>query len=180
MAKRLAALASSAIGVLLLLGCLRALSQSQRHLALEPPVPVSTEAAQRFDDKIKSLTGGDFVIDVSEEEVTSYVALRVAEAIPLASPQIRFAQGQVLLAGSLTTPVQLHVTIAGAVWAEEERPKVEFQEGTLAGIRIPRFLLNSLSDTVEELVNEIQGNLGVRHLEVTAGRLRIEGRIRTP
>ena len=180
MAKRLAALTSSAIGVLLVLGCLRALSQSQRNLALETPVPVSAEAAQRFDDKIKRLTGGSFVIDVSEEEVTSYLALRLADTIPLASPQIRFAQGQVLVAGYLTTPVRLRVTFASAVRAEQGQPKVEFQEGTLAGIRIPPFLLSSLSDTVEELVSEIQGYPEIRHLEVTAGRLRIEGSIRTP
>ncbi len=180
MANRLAALTSSAIGVLLLLGCLRGPSQGQKDLPPESPVPISTEAAQRFADKIEGLTGSDFVIEVSEQEVTSYVALRLADAVPLASPQVRFRPGKILLAGDLTTPVQMHVTLTGAIRVVDGRPEIEFQQGTAAGIRIPRLLLSSLSDTVVELMNESQGQLEVRHLDVTDGHLRAEGRIRQP
>lgn len=159
-------------GALLLLGCRSAIDKRA-----EAPIAISQEAAQRLDDKIKSLSSGDFCLELSEQELTSYLALRLTETVPLASPQVHLHPEQILIEGDLSGLLRVHVVLAGTLRDVDSQPEIQLQHASLAGIAIPRFLLDSLSDGLTDLLSQGQGSLQIQRIEVATGRLTIVGRI---
>ncbi len=172
--------AAGALSALLVLICACGGPDQGRRATPTPMVDVTEDAAQRCDAKIGALMGQEFNVEFTDQEVTSYVALRLARAVPLTSPQIRFLPEGILFAGDLTNPIHAHVALAGTVRAVDGRLAIDFQRASLGGLTVPRFLLSSLSDSISEMLSEDQGQAEIQRVELTPGRLIVAGRARQP
>lgn len=144
--------------------------------APQPTLPPSEEAARSFEEKAKALQGVTFEVEFTEQEVTSYMALRAASSGPIASPRISFQPGQVTLEGDLTGPIPGRVTLRGTLQAVDGKPQLQFQEASVAGVPIPAVMLASLSDSLSQMIAESEGEVEVERIDVLDGRIVIAGR----
>ncbi len=145
-----------------------------------PTVAVSEDAAKRLDEKTGDLGEEEFRIELTQEEVTSYIALNLKDSIPLASPQVRFEPGKIILEGDITSPVRGHVTLVFSVSVVDGRPEIHVQEARLGAVSMPSRLLSSLSDSLSEQVREGQGSIEILEIQVLSGSIVIAGRPRQP
>ncbi len=165
----------AALSVSCITPCLAGLRHAQ---APAPTVAISDDAAKRFEDKAEGFGTKQFRIEFTEEEVTSYLALQLKDSLPLASPQVHFLPGKVVLEGDLTSPVRGHITLVGTLTVAGGRPQVQFQEARLGGITAPSSLLGSLSDSLDEAISANAADVEIQQIEVTTGRIVVSGRSR--
>lgn len=184
--KRWLALGVLVAGALLSLSCVTPcapvpfISGPRQAPTLAPTVDISQEAASRFAEKTEGLANPEFRIELTEQEVTSYVALQLKDSLPLTSPQIRFHPGRIILEGDVTEPLRGHVVLSGTVSVIDGRPSAKIQEATIGGIAVPSAMLASLSDSVSELANGSGANIILQQIEVGEGRITLVGSNRTP
>lgn len=145
-----------------------------------PTVPVSTEAAQRFEEELCLPSAGEFSIQASEEEVTSYIALRLHDTVPLAGPQVRFLPGRFVLEGDLTGPVHSYVRVVGTATAVDGRPQITLESAHLGNLTMPRTLLASIADSLLEAISADSTYLGIQSIELAEKSIAISGCIREP
>jgi hypothetical protein len=146
-----------------------------------PTVPVSDEAARGFAEKTDALgKSGDFQLEVTDEEVTSYIALSLNDEVPIAQPQVRFLPGQFVLDGELTRPLRGHIHLTGTVSLADGRPELEFDSASLGGLSLPRSLLTSLSDSFLETAGIDNSKVQLQSIELDAGRVIVTGRMVGP
>jgi hypothetical protein len=147
------------------------------------PVEVSPEAAQRVEAKlVEALTlnpNDQFILRFTDEEVTSYLALKLEEITepPITDPQIRFTKGKIYVAGKLTNvgPVQVRAMIVAAPRVIDDQLVMNIESVYLGPIPVPDTLLGSLSQTIDEALEEAQVNLKIIQVEVFEGELVIVG-----
>ena len=167
---------ATAVAALALLGCrLPRLTGNGLDAVAQPTVPVSQEAAQRFIDKARSLGGQQFRVELTEQEITSYVALYLADQVPLKAPQIRLLPGRLLVQGDVDALLRVRISLTGHVKLAQGQPQIEFEQVTLGSVSLPRFLLGSLSDSVTELVDQSLGSVHLWQVEIRAGYVVISG-----
>lgn len=141
------------------------------------PIPVSTEAVGELQENLaKAATnvpaGGEVNVTVTEQQLTSMVALRLQEQqqeLPIRDPQVFLRDGKIQLfgvaeAGGLTANalivISANVTPEGGVVFKAE-------QASFGPIPVPDNLLEQVSATINEAFT---GNLGS-----TATGLRITG-----
>ena len=149
---------------------------ARRAQVARPTVAISEDAAKRLEEKAANLSTTQFRLELTEEEITSYLALHLDEAVPLASPQVYLLPGKIVLEGDITKPVRSHVTLTGTVSVVSGRVQTEIESAHLGGLSVPRILLASLSDRISEMVRQGQESIEIDSIELLAGRLVIVGR----
>lgn len=142
-------------------------------------VPVSTEEAE----KLISILGrelpldeeGCFVLTVTEEELTSYVALNMQESI--LDPQILLTDGKIYLHGTLVSPIEAPITAAVSVQAKGGHVDVAVETVALDGFPIPETFIDAFALQVEDSVGFAQRheNLVVNDVDITEGELIVRG-----
>lgn len=178
--RRWIALGLVALGVLAAFACRPCCQASRTRPTPGPTVAVSTEAAAHLEERIEGLSPSAFRFELSEEEATSYLALRVADTIPLASPQVRFLPGKIILEGDLTSPVRAHVILAGSLRAVDGRLEIELHEARAGAVTLPPLLLASLADSLSEQLSLAQAGIIIEEVDVRAGTVTVSGRSRQP
>ncbi len=174
-------LATVAAGGLLSLSCvcpcLQGLSARRQHTATapQPTVAISDAAASRFEEKTKAFSDERFDVELTDEEVTSYLALHATPSAPIASPQVAFHPGKVVISGQLTSPVPGHLSLSGTLQVANGRLQFEFQEASLGGLPVPRALLASVSDTTSQMIVDAGADIVIERVELLEGRIRISG-----
>ena len=173
----------AAAGALLLVLCLAYWAPSDGDHRVPTPAPtitVSDDAADRLASKLLAIerTEGDFHLELTEQEATSYLAIRLAGTVPLSSPQIRFLPSQVIVEGDLTGPLRVHVALSCTLRVANNRPQLSIQQGRIANLNVPPFLLDSLSDSITQMLSETQPAIETQGINITSGRLSITGRRR--
>ncbi|MEW6231398.1 MAG: hypothetical protein AB1566_03670 [Chloroflexota bacterium] len=145
------------------------------------PLPVTQEAAQRLEDKLyaamKQSLVSDFTLEATQEEVTSYLALKLPD-MPFLQPQVRFAPDRVIFTGNMTQPIAAPVHVAGSAQAQDGKVTVVLQEAKLGFLSVPGFVLQSISDTMNELLAESQGAIQISRLQILEGKVIVSGRIK--
>ncbi len=141
-----------------------------------PTVPVSAQAAQRLEDAIRMLDADEFRILVSEEEATSYIALRLGDALPLADPQVRFLPDRFMLEGNLLGPVRSHLQVTGTAAAVEGRPHVEIESVRVGRVALPHALLASVADSLLEAIGAASEQIDILSIKLSEGSLMVIGR----
>ncbi len=181
-ARRWLPLAAALVGALFTLSCVTPCCAGLRGRgpAAVPTVAVSEDAAKSLDEKTGDLEGKEFRIQLTQEEVTSYIALNLKDSIPLASPQVRFQPGKIILEGDLTSPVRGHVTLTFSLSVIDGSPQVNVQEAKLGAVSMPGALLSSLSDSLSEQIRQGQGSVEILDIQVLSGSIIIAGRPRQP
>jgi hypothetical protein len=145
------------------------------------PLPVTQEAAQRLEDKLyaamKQSLVSDFTLEATQEEVTSYLALKLPD-MPFLQPQVRFAPDRVTFTGNMTQPIAAPVYVAGSAQAQDGKVTVVLQEAKLGFLSVPGFVLQSISDAMNELLAESQGAIQISRLQILEGKVIVSGRIK--
>jgi len=147
------------------------------------PVEVSPEAAQRVEAKlVEALTlnsSNQFILRFTDEEVTSYLALKLEETAepPITDPQIRFTRGKIYVAGKLTNvgPIQVRAMIVAAPRIMDDQLAIDVENVYFGPIPVPNTLLDSLSQTIDQALEEAQVNLKITQVEVFEDEIVIVG-----
>jgi hypothetical protein len=140
------------------------------------PIPISPDAAQRFERKMWEVVRSpdpQFSLEISSEEVTSYLTLR-ALGIPLADPQVRFVEGRVCLSGTFIglDSMQMNLSVVAAAEMEEGQVRVKIERAILGSIPLPTRLL---SRVINETLQDAQVQFTITRLEIHQDRLIVEG-----
>jgi hypothetical protein len=125
------------------------------------PIPVSTEAAGQLEDIITQAVGssqnGEVTVTVTEEQLTSYLALRAAENpdAPLKDVQVYIRDGQVILfgnaqVGSMTAPAEIRLNVTTNA---EGGLDVAVAEADFGPIPAPQSMLDTLSTALDEAMS---------------------------
>jgi hypothetical protein len=146
-------------------------------------VEVSSEAAQRVEAKlVEALTlnpNDQFILRFTDEEVTSYLALKLEETTepPITDPQIRFTKGKIYVAGELTNigPMQVKAMIVAAPRVMNDQLVIDIERVYLGPIPVPNTLLDSLSQTLDQALEEAQVKLKITQVEVFESEIVIVG-----
>ena len=123
----------------------------------EPTVEVSHEAAERFEEKISQFIRGEagspFRLEITEEELTSYLAESLRGG-PLIKPQVRFMKGRIHVSGAIA-PLRVRFSATCTAQLVKGRVEVTIERATIAGLHIPGFLLNYISQIIEESIEDM-------------------------
>jgi hypothetical protein len=143
--------------------CLAALACSLGSTPTPPasPIPVSTEAAGQIEDlwqsAIENAQNGQVTVVVTEEQLTSYVAVRLAEQpdAPFDDVQIFLRDGKMTLFGNatvrgITAPAQVVLSVSNTA---EGRLQVSIDEADFGPVPVPESMLDTLSEGLNEMMS---------------------------
>jgi hypothetical protein len=125
-----------------------------------PRIPVSTEAAGDLESMIATAVegaqNGRVSIVITEEQLTSYVAVRLAQEpdSALRDAQVYLRDGKVFVhatatAGAVTMPVQIGFIVSTT---PEGRLSLALDEAGLGPVPVPSSVLNAISEGLNEVV----------------------------
>jgi uncharacterized protein YpmS len=166
---------------ILAFSCLPCQTSSQAIPTPLQTVPVSTEAAESLVSKLSQGLAldseGYFVLIITQEELTSYVALNMQES--LRDPQIILGDGKTYLHGTIVSPINAPIAAICSVETEEGGVQITIEAVALAGFPIPETFVESFVQQMEDLITNAQrqGNVEVTEIEITEGKLTIRGRV---
>ena len=163
------------------LSCLPCQTSSQVIPTPIRTVPVSTEEAEnlvsKLDEDVVLDPEGYFVLRFSEEELTSYVALNMAESVT--DPQVILSDGKIFLYGTIVSPVEAPITAICSVETEGGQIQITVDAVALGGFPIPETFVESFAQQIDDLITSAQrqGNVEITEVEITEGELIIRGRV---
>ncbi len=162
------------------LSCLPCQTSSQVIPAPIRTVPVSSAEAEDLLAKLREGlvvdSEGYFTLEVTEEELTSYVALKMEESIT--DPQIIVSDGKIHLYGTIVSPIEAPITAICSVETEGGRVEITVEAVALGGFPIPETFVESFAQQIDDLITSAQrrGNVEITEIEITEGNLTIRGR----
>jgi hypothetical protein len=147
------------------------------------PIAVSTESAGQLEARIQqNLTGEpgqQFILRMTDAEVTSLVATELAsyDGAPVADPQIWFTKGKIYGTGRLVNvmPVETDFYVVASASIQDGRVVVKLEEISAGAIPIPTGVLETISRSVNETVDELQPDVEISALEILEGEIIVKG-----
>jgi hypothetical protein len=129
------------------------------------PIAVSTEAAGSLEESIanalENAENGEVTLVITQEQLTSYVALKLAEDpnTPISNVQVALQEGQMVLygtaeVGGLQAPAIIRLDVATTA---EGRLEVTVAEADFGPLPAPSGLMDTLSSAINETLS---GDLG--------------------
>ena len=179
--------------VILLPALLVACNLGKKASYSETKVPVSQEAADRLVQKLEEAATGKgddaFSLEATDAELTSYIALRMADAIdgledvPLEDLQVQFTGGQMLFSGKLRTvcPFSLNLKVAASAQVDDGQLDLRVEKAQAGAIPIPKGLLKNLSriinETIAEAPERLERAVEITDVEIGEGTIFVSGRV---
>lgn len=161
------------------------------------PIPVSTEAAQSLTDGIKKsfedgLLTGVVTLNVTEPQITSYLALRMQtdpnlqqDNKPLITdPQVYLRDGQMKIYGKTQQGMfAANIGIIINVGVDENgKPKIEIESADFGPFPAPQGINDAITAMVEEAytgsLGPVATGLRIETVNIANGVMTITGRIR--
>ena len=147
------------------------------------PIAVSTESAAQLESRIQQNLGGEqgqqFILRMTDAEVTSLVATKLAEydESPVSDPQIWFTRGKIYGTGKLVNVIPLTTSFYVVAMAriEDGHVVVSIEESSAGALPIPDGLLSTISQSINETVDELQLDVTVSALEILEGEIIVKG-----
>jgi hypothetical protein len=147
------------------------------------PIAVSTEAANQLESRIQRSLSGEpgqqFILRVTDTEVTSLLATKLAvyDESPVADPQVWFTKGNIYGTGRLVNvlPIEADFYLVACARIQDSKVVVEIQEFSAGALPIPDSLLETISQSINETVDELQLDLEVNALEILEGEAIVRG-----
>ncbi len=151
------------------------------------PIVVSTEAAGQLEDIITQAVGnaenGQVTVVVTEEQLTSYFALKMAEDpdSPFKALQIFLRDGQIVLQGDatvqgITAPAEIRLNVTTSAEGELD---ITVADADFGPMPVPQSMLEALSAGIDEMLSGQFGPqaTGVRitNVVVADGQMTITG-----
>ncbi len=150
-----------------------------------PPhrIAVSTEAAgqleARIQENLSSPTGQPFILRLSDAELTSLLTTELAKTpdAPVKNPLVWFTKGKLYGTGTLINvlPIEANFSLVASVEVQDDKLIVKIDQFSAGAIPIPRSVLNMLSQTINQTVDELQLEVTVTDLEILEGEAIITG-----
>ncbi len=148
------------------------------------PVEISSEAAESLETKLKAALqdnpSDSFVLHLTDEEVTSYAATKwtLEGGSPVADPQVRFTQGKVFLAGTLTgvCPFRVRVIAVASAQIVNDQLQMDITEVHLGPLPMPESFLNSVSQSLNETLADAQLDIKITEVQILEGEIIIAGK----
>ncbi len=147
------------------------------------PIVVSTESAAQLESRISQNLGGEpgqqFIMRMTDAEVTSLVATKLAEydESPVADPQIWFTKGKIYGTGRLVNvlPIETNFFVVASARIQDSQVVIAIEESSAGAFPIPNGVLSTISQSINETVDELQFDLSVNALEILEGEAIIKG-----
>ena len=140
------------------------------------PVSASDIAAQSAEDKFTAVVDaalGPVRVDLTDEEATSFLALRVPGS-PFLKPQVHFDGGKAYISGIVDMGVPLKVDSMWAFTTEGARPRVVLERASIGPFALPAILLNSVSSTINEMIDESGAGIAPTTVRSQGGRIVVD------
>ncbi len=179
--RSLCALAAALVGAALSVSCIMprlspCVLGQRRAPNAEPTAAVSEEAARRFEEKTRQFDKASFRVELTEQEVTSYLTLNLGEKLPLSSPEVYFYTDEIVVEGDVTSPVRGHIVLSGSVTVVNGRPRIQFREARIGPLTVSGPVLDSMSESMTEMLQRGSPDIVIDEIELLPGRIVISGR----
>jgi hypothetical protein len=147
------------------------------------PITVSTESAAQLESRIgqnlNGAPGEQFIMRMTDAEITSLVATKLAEhdESPVADPQIWFTKGKIYGTGRLVNvlPIETNFSVVASARIQDDQVVISIEESSAGAFPIPNGVLGTISQSINETVDELQLDLSVNALEILEGEAIIKG-----
>ena len=144
-----------------------------------PPVAVSEEAATSLEEKVRALpTSGSATLTVTQEEVTSFLALRaLTPDLPLQQPQVYFKDdGKIVIRGQLTIqersqPMRIEATPS----LVDGQFNLDVTDARVGPIPVPAGILDQVEGALAEAILAGQRFGRLSEVSVGGGTLTVTG-----
>jgi hypothetical protein len=139
-------------------------------------VKISLDAANRLEAELSKIVtrSGAFRLRITEEEATSYLALKMTEA-PLANPQVRFRGGKIYLSGTFTPPLAADFSAISTAQVVNGQVRITIESMTLGPFPAPANLAASLNQTINETIAEAETKVTITEIQVLDRAIVIAG-----
>lgn len=149
-----------------------------------PTIEVSQAAAQRLEDKLREQLqenpNPQFLIRITNEEATSLVNARLAEAEepPIQEPRVWFTRGRIYVSGRLVNlvPAPMDALLVASVKVVDGQARLHFDDATVGTVKVPKVVLSELEQTINDALATAQINLTITEVQVREGELVVVGR----
>lgn len=152
--------------------------ESVREIRAAQTIPISSEAARRLEDKLMTIDRSfepTFNLVISDEEISSYIDM-VMQDFPLADTRVRFTGGKANLVGTLTSPVELPISIVFKNKPGTFRLELAVEQAHVGPFSIPPSLLIPLVNPINRFISDSVGpSLTVTTIEVEEGSVHLAG-----
>ena len=147
------------------------------------PIAISTEAAGQLESRIqqnlRGQPGQQFILRMGDDEVTSLVATKLAEydGSPVTNPQIWFTRGKIYGTGKLVgfLPIDTEFFIIATARVQDGKVVVEMEKASTGSLPLPTAALDTISQSINETVEESQLGVEVTGLEILEGEVIVKG-----
>ena len=147
------------------------------------PIVVSTEAAGQLESRIqqnlRGQPGQQFILRMTDAEVTSLVDTELSKysESPLSDPQIWFTKGKIYGSGKVTNvlPLDAEIHVVASARVEDGQVQVVVEDVSAGAVPIPDSLLETVSQSINETVDELQLDVQVTALEILEGEAIVQG-----
>ena len=152
-------------------------------------IPVSQAAADRLKENFQremqeASTGDEFRLFVTDEEITSLVALTLQETsgVPLTEPQVWFTAGRIYVTGTFSPlwPFNFRSLIVATAVVDGGRITMQVERAQMGPFPFPERVLASTSQTMNETLTQMQMDLEVTNLQILERELQVAGTRRQP
>jgi len=144
----------------------------------ETPVPVSLQAAESLEETLGRFfslpPNRSFEMGITEEEITSYLAVKYPEAI-FSDTQVRIEENKVCINALITNPIRARIQILCSIRMVNEQIRIEFQQITLGWLNLPSFLLKSLALRLNEMIDTASGTVSITDVQLQKSKVIISG-----
>lgn len=157
----------------------------------EPPVPVSTEAAESLKTQIKAAVeaaalSGIVTLQISEEQITSYLAFRQqAQENPLfTEPQVYLRDGAMQIYGKaqrgyFVANIKIELTVGVDA---EGRPDIQITSADFGPFPAPEGLKGAMTAIIEEAyvgsLGPVASGFRIESIAITDGVMTVTGRLK--
>lgn len=157
---------------------------SEKEVPTPPhPIVVSADAAEQLESRIQQNLNGQpgqqFILRMSDTEVTSLVAAQLAKNSdsPVVNPQIWFTRGKIFGTGRLVNvlPIDADFYVVASARIQDGRVVVGLEDFSAGALPVPDSLLETVSQSINETVDELQLDVEVTALEILEGEAIVKG-----
>jgi hypothetical protein len=147
------------------------------------PIAISTESAGQLEARIQqNLTGEpgqQFILRMTDAEVTSLIATELAsyDESPVTKPQVWFTKGKIYGTGRLVNviPIEADFYMVATASIQDGKVVVKIEEISTGALPIPSSVLTTISQSVNETVDELQLGVEITALEILEGEIIVKG-----
>ncbi|MBC8444645.1 MAG: LmeA family phospholipid-binding protein [Chloroflexi bacterium] len=148
------------------------------------PFPVSEDLAQKVRDRVKEveLRTGTFALEISDEELTSYVIALLQSGpgdFPARDMQVQFGDGYVDIWATFidVAPTEVPAYIRATVEVVDKQVVFHITEANAGAFPVPGALRESIAQTLSETLAEQQLGLQVAQVEIQPGKMILTGQV---